>query len=125
MGFMEALVAFMSVMVVLTAYLGVVANVTVVALDPAESLDERRFTATVEDGVLVPGYLDYMGEFLDASGCSGIAVEARVPGGFCQPSDPVVLGSMDGSTSSRTIVITVSDDNGRTFPAVLEVTVCR
>ena len=65
-----------------------------------------------------------MGTFLDATGCSGMAVEVSIPGGFCEEQGPTVLGEMDGHRFSRVFVSTVSDDQGRTVPAVFEVTVC-
>ena len=125
MGFMEAMVAFMSVMIVLSVFLGVMANVTIEATDPVGTVDADRITGTVEAGVFIPGYPDYLGEFLDHTGCSGISVSVRIPGGFCEVPPPMTMGTMDGAVSSRTISSVVEDDNGRCFPAIFEVTVCR
>lgn len=119
------MVAFMAVMVVLTAYLGVTASLTATAEDPTEGLDASEFTGTVSDGVFVPSYTDYMGRFLDVSGCRGISVAARIPGGFAEVAGPVSIGDMDGALYTRTLVSEVSDGSGRTVPAFFEVTVCR
>ncbi len=125
MGFAEAIIAFMAVTVVLSAYLGLAVHVQPSVSDPASGLSEEMFTGTVSDGVFIPSYTDSLGDFLDASGCRGISVSVTVPGGFCDGIPPVTVGSMDGPTSARTFSGTVSDDKGRTFPAFFEVTVCR
>lgn len=121
---MEAMVAFMAVMVVLAAYLGVTASLTATAEDPTVGLDPSEFTGTVSDGVFVPSYGDYMGTFLDVSGCRGISVSARIPGGFAEVPEPMTVGVMDGALYARTLVSEVSDGSGRTVPAFFEVTVC-
>ena len=124
MGFMEAMVAFMAVTVVLTGYLGAMAGMAAVPMDPTDSIDPDEFTGSIADGVFEPSYLDYMGTFLDATSCSGMAVAVRIPGGFCEEQGPTIIGEMDGHRFSRVFVSTVSDDQGRTVPAVFEVTVC-
>ena len=123
-GFMEAMIAMMAVVVVLTAYLGLAAHVASDPMDPTDSLEEAFFTGSVESGRFVPGYVDYVESFLDTSGFSGISVSVSVPGGFCDPPDVLSKGAMDGRMSSRTFMPLVSDDSGRVFPVVLEVTVC-
>lgn len=125
MGFAEAIIAFMAVTVVLSAYLGLAVHVQPEVSDPASGLSEEMFTGTVSDGAFVPSYTDYLGDYLDTSGCSGISVSVSIPGGFCGDVPPTTAGSMDGQTSTRTFSSMVSDDKGRTFPAFFEVTVCR
>ena len=123
-GFMEAMVAFMAVTVVLAAYLGMLASVAVEDADPTRSLEEDRFTGFIDGGVFTPAYVDYLRDFLDISGCGGVSVSVTVPGGLCGPVEPLTLGSMDGSLHTRQIISTVGDDAGRELPAVFEVTVC-
>lgn len=125
MGFAEAIVAFMAVTVVLSAYLGLAVHVQPEVSDPASGLTEDMFTGTVSEGVFVPSYTDYLGEYLDTSGCKGISVSVSVPGGFCEAVPPMTAGFMEGQTSTCTFSNMVSDDKGRTFPAFFEVTVCR
>ncbi len=125
MGFAEAIIAFMAVTVVLSAYFGLAVHVQLEVSDPASGLSEEMFTGTVSDGVFVPSYTDYLGDYLDTSGCKGISVTVSIPGGFCGDVPPSTAGSMDGQTSTRTFSNMVSDDKGRTFPAFFEVTVCR
>lgn len=123
-GFMEAMIAMMAVMTVLAAFLGLAAHAASEASDPTEMLDRGAFTGSVESGVFVPGYGDYAESFLDISGCSGISVSVSIPGGFCDPPEVLIEGDMVGDLSSRSFVRMVSDDSGRTFPVIVEVTVC-
>lgn len=123
-GFMEAMIAMMAIMTVLAAFLGLVAHSASEISDPTEALDGRFFTGSAECGTFVPEYTDYVTSFLDLTGCSGISVSVSIPGGFCDPPDVITEGSMDGDLSSRTFVRMVSDDSGRTFAAIVEVTVC-
>lgn len=124
MGFAEAILAFMAVTVVLTAFLGLVAHGHPSLGDPTGTLDESAFTGSVEDGTFVPSYSDKLGDILDTGGFSGICVSVSVPGGFCEVPPPLTEGDMDGRTYTRTFASVISDDNGRSFPAFFEVTVC-
>ena len=99
MGFMEAIVAFMAVSVVLTAFMGALATTTVVTADPTGSLDPGEFTGVIEDGVFVPGFIEYIDGF-------------------------AVRGDMDGMLFSRTMSGHVADDAGRVLPAFYEVVLC-
>lgn len=124
MGFMEAMVAFMAVSVVLTAFMGALATTTVVTADPTGSLDPGEFTGTIEDGVFVPGFVEYIDGFADTRGCDGVTVSVTVPGGFCEEVEPYVRGYMDGMLFSRTMSGHVADDAGRVLPAFYEVVLC-
>lgn len=124
MGFMEAVVAFMAVTVVLTAFMGALVTTTVVTADPTESLDPGEFSGTVESGVFVPGFEDYIRGFVDTKGLAGASVSVTVPGGFCSWSEPFIVGDVDGMLFSRSIHGTVTDDSGRTLPALYEVVLC-
>lgn len=123
-GFMEAMVAFMAVAIVLTAFMGALASTTVETSDPTDSLDAGRFTGTMEDGVFVPGYTEYLEGFLDSRGFEGATVLVGIPGGFCGEVAPDIFGSMDGLLFSRMIQGTVTDGAGRVVPAVFEVILC-
>lgn len=123
MGFMEAMVAFMAVTIVLTGYMGVLATTTVDSSDPAGMLDPDRFTGSLEDGVFVPGFTEYLEGFVWSNGYEGASVVVTVPG-FCEESGPYLVGTLDGSLFGRTIAGVVSDGYGRTVPAVYEVVVC-
>ncbi len=125
MGFAEAIVAFMAVTVVLSAYIGLAVHIQPAATDPAEELDGKIFTGTVSEGKFVPDYLDDLPAILDSGKYRGISVSVSIAGGFCENPPPVTVGSMDGDASSMTFSSMVSDDKGRTFPAFFEVTVCR
>lgn len=123
-GFAEAMVALMAVTVVLSAFLVAVAHTSVDSTDHVAALDMERFGGRIEDGEFMPSFTGYMGDFLDSTGASGISVSVTVPGGFCRPMEPIVLGSMDGPLDSLSAVVNVPDDHGRTVPALVEVTVC-
>ena len=125
MGFMDAMVGFIAATIVLSAFLGVVIGVAAYGGDPSSALDPGRFSGTVEGGEFKPGYIGYMGDYLDSSGCRGISVSVLIPGGFCEQPEPTTIGSMDGELFSRTFVSMVRDDSGRIFPAVFEVVLCR
>lgn len=124
MGFMESMIAMMAVVTVLAAFIGVAAHATVVLTDPTEGLDAGMLTGTVEDGTFVPSYGDYVVSYAEAKGLSGISVSVTVPGGFCEVPGPLVYGTFDGDTYSRTVTSTIDAGDGRTVVAVFEVTAC-
>ena len=78
---MEAMVAFMAVAIVLTAFMGVLASTSVETSDPTDSLDAGRFTGAIEDGVFAPGYTEYLEGFLDSRGFEGVTVLVEIPEG--------------------------------------------
>lgn len=124
MGFMEAMVAFMAVTVMLTAFMGVLATTTVVTADPTESLDPGEFTGTIESNGFRSGCTEYVSVFVDIHGLRGAAVTVTVPGGFCPDIETFTVGYMDGMLYSRSIPGLVTDDSGRVLPAVYEVVLC-
>ena len=125
MGFLEATLAFMAVMVALTAFLGAVA-----VLASSETEDDLRFDmnalrGNVEDGRFEPYYEDYLQEYLDATGRRYVRVEATVPGGFCEAASVVQAGTDPGSGyTSAFHTSVVGCDGGRVVPAMYKVVVC-
>lgn len=124
MGFMEAMVSFMAVALVLTAFIGVLAVTEVDSADPTEGLDPAMFTGTVEAQTFLPGFTEYIDRYVDANGLSGASVVVTVPGDYCEEPEAFVVGSMDGMLYGRQIPGTVTDDEGRTLPAMFEVMLC-
>ena len=124
MGFMEAMVAFMAVTVMLTAFMGVLATTMVVTADPTESLDPGEFTGTIEPDGFSSGFTEYVSVFVDTHGLRGAAVTVTVLGGFCPDTGTFTVGDMDGMLYSRSIPGLVTDDSGRVLPAVYEVVLC-
>lgn len=122
-GFMETMVAFMAVTVVLTGFMGVMAVVSVVPEDPTESLDSDEFSGTIEEGTFVPGFMGYIEGLVWSDGLEGVSVMVDIPG-FGGESGPYVVGSLDGSLHGRTFAGTVTDGFGRSVPAVFEVMLC-
>lgn len=123
-GFAEAMVSLMVVTVVLAVFLSALASILPESGGHAAVLDMSRFTGEVVDGTFVPHFIDYASSFPDASGARGISVSVTVPGGICAPMEPFTFGSMDGSLESVSKVVTLTDDDERSFPALVEVVVC-
>lgn len=123
-GFMEAMVAFMAVSVVLATFLGAVATTAISTADPTSTLDPGGFSGTIEDGVFVEGFTGYLSVFVDSNSLRGATVYVTIPGGFCGTPEPVTIGEMDGALYSRTLAGTVTDGFGRVLPAVFEVILC-
>lgn len=124
MGFTEAMLSTMAVVMVLTAYVAASASMASVQGDLLEGFDLGELDGRVEDGSFVPSYGGYLEEFVSKSGCSGVSVRAEVPGGFAS-GDVTVFGDMDGPRDSVTHVSSVDAGGGRRVPTVFEVTVCR
>lgn len=124
MGFMEAMVSFMAVALVLTAFTGVLAVTEVDSADPTDGLDPRMFTGTIESRGFVPGFTGYIDRYVDSNGLSGASVVVTIPGDYCEEPEAFVIGSMDGMVYGRQIPGTVTDDSGRTLPAMFEVMLC-
>ncbi len=126
MGFLEATLAFMAVIVALTAFLG--AAVLIAQSGHAEDLrfDMNALEGTVVDGRFEPGYEDYLQEYLDATGHQYVRVEAKVPGGFCEEPEAVQAGTDPGSGYSTAFHTSVVEcDGGRAVPAIFKVVSCR
>lgn len=124
MGFTESMLSAMAVTVVLMAFIASSATAIVTESDPMGGFDPSRLGGTVEDGVLVPDHRGYLLDHMSRSGCTGISVEAEVPGGFVGPGEPVTVGSMDGPLESRRFLSMLDAGDGRVLPVVYEVTVC-
>ena len=124
MGFMEAVLSMMAVVLALTAFLGAAA-----LLISADSEEDLRFNVgmlggEIINGEFVPSYECYLQEYLDASGKTYVSVEADVPGEFCEDSS-VSLGTDPGSGYSTLFrTMSIGCDGGRKVPAIFRVTIC-
>ncbi len=124
MGFLEAMLAMMAVVLTLTAFLGAAALLMVADADTDLRFDLEKLGGEVSGGDFVPSYEGYLQEYLDVTGRMYVSVEAEVPGGFCEKSI-LSLGEDPGSgyqTLFRTAV--VQCDGGRVLPAVFRVIAC-
>ena len=122
-GFYESMVAMMAVTMVLAAFLAVAIGSISVSADPTEGIDGSMLTGTVEDGVFVPGYEEYVASYMESRGLSGISVSVQIAK-FCDEAPLVSYGTFDGETWSRTFTSLVGDEEGRTLVAIFEVTAC-
>ncbi len=124
MGFLEAMLAMMAVVLTLTAFLGAAALLMVADAETDLRFDLERLDGEIVSGEFVPSYEDYLQEYLDVTGRVYVSVEAFVPGGFC-PDRTTSAGEDPGSgycTLFKTT--TVSCDGGRILPAVFRVVAC-
>jgi len=123
MGFLEAMLAMMAVVLALTAFIGAAALLMAADADADLRFDLEKLGGEVADGEFKPAFEDYLQEYLDVTGRSYVSVETEVPG-FCERS-VVSAGEDPGSgyfTLFRTSV--VSCDGGRAVPAVFRVIAC-
>lgn len=123
-GFLEAMIAMMAVVTVLTAFLGVATHSATIVMDPTDGIDPDMMTGSISDGCFNPGFQGYLEDYADSRGLDGIAVTVLIPGGFCEEPAPVIVGSLDGSLFTRTVTSIVPMDDGRSVTAIFEVTVC-
>lgn len=124
MGFMEAMIATMTVVLVLMAFLGLAVGAAGYSADPTAGLDADLMEASIVGGEFVAGFEGYIGSYVDARGLSGATVNVTVPGGFCAEVEPVVVGEMEGGTWTRYLTAVVGTDDGRSVLAVYEVVLC-
>ncbi len=123
MGFLEAMLAMMAVILTLTAFMGAAAILMAADSDADLRFDAGRLGGEVSGGEFVPSYGDYLQEYLDVTGRRYVSVEAVVPG-FCG-MERTSAGEDPGSgytTLFRTAV--VGCDGGRAVPAVFRVIAC-
>ncbi len=124
MGFLEAMLAMMAVVLTLTAFLGAAALLMVADADTDLRFDLEKLGGEVSNGEFVPSYEDYLQEYLDVTGRTYVSVEADVPGGFCEKS-ALSMGEDPGSGYATLFkTTTVSCDGGRILPAVFRVIAC-
>lgn len=124
MGFMESMIAMMAVVLVLSAYLGLLTHSVAQISDPTDGIEASELTGTVDDGAFVPGFEDYVRGYIDSKGLSGASVRVIVPGGFCEDPEPFVIGDISGRTTTASFSSTVDIGDGRTVMAIYEVTLC-
>lgn len=124
MDFMESMIALMAVTVVLTAFMGMVAGISVDQIDPGDTLDSARFTGVIENERFSPSFIDYLAGYLDSNGLSGASVSVHVPGSFCAEPEDVSIGDVEVPISSCVFMNMVPADDGRCVPGFFTVTLC-
>ena len=124
MGFLEAMLAMMAVVLALTAFIGAAALLIAADADTDLRFDLEELGGEIVGGEFVPSYEDYLQEYLDVTGRAFVSVEAEVPGGFCQKS--VLSAGADPGSGYATLFRTVAVpcEGGRMFPAVFRVIAC-
>ncbi len=125
MGFMEAVLSMMAVVLALTAFFGAVMLLTASDHGQSYRFDAGMLDGEITDGEFVPGYQDYLREYLDASGKKFVSVDAEIPGGFCGEIKKETAGTDPGrGYTSLFSAGTASDDAGRRIPVWCRVVFC-
>ena len=124
MGFAEAMIAVITVSVVLMMYIGTVSTAVGIEVDPLNGLETDRMDVRIEDGRVVPMFGDYLEGFMSANGASGVRVSVEVPGGFIDEPCIFTSGTGDDYQCFRSFSQLVSDECGRVLVAVYGVSLC-
>ena len=124
LDFIEGIVATMAVAAVLSAFLGLAVWSASEASEPLDGFDPDMLQGTVSECGYVPGFEEYLSEYVDSHGLRGIVVRTLVPGPFCSQPEDVVVGTSDSITETRVFISTVDSDDGRRFVIVHEVSAC-
>ena len=124
MGFMEAVLSMMAVVLALTAFLGAAALLITADAESDLRFDAGMLGGEISGGEFIPSYGRYLQEYLDATGRLYVSVEAAVPGGFCE--DSLISAGTDPGSGYSTVFRTgsVDCDGGRKVPAVFRVSIC-
>ncbi len=123
MGFLEAMLAMMAVVLTLTAFIGAAALLISADAETDLRFDLEKLGGEVVGDEFSPSYEDYLQEYLDVTGRAYVSVEAEVPG-FCAMSS-ISAGKDPGSGYTTLFkTATVSGDGGRVLPAVFRVIAC-
>ena len=117
MGFMESMVSFMAVVIVLGLYLVFAASSSVTALSPLDELDADMLIESTAEGPRISGSYAYL--YLFNKGLKGMSVTVSVP--YFQDTDGMTIGDVSGTEYSKRFLLLRGYDNGRTLPVILEV----
>ncbi|MBO4348891.1 MAG: hypothetical protein J5812_04890 [Candidatus Methanomethylophilaceae archaeon] len=123
MGFLEAMLAMMAVVLALTAFIGAAALLISADADTDLRFDLDKLGGEVVGDEFEPSYEDYLQEYLDVTGRVYVSVEAEVPG-FC--AKITTSAGKDPGSGYATLfrTATVSGDGERVLPAVFRVIAC-
>ena len=122
-GFMEAMVATMIVIMALLFFMGASSALASFDSDPMDGFEYEFLDAGIADGILVSDNSRLVEGYMLTSGAIGVRVDVLVPGGFCEGTCVEMYGSMDGEGNRRTFISLIEDDDGRKVVAVFGVTV--
>lgn len=124
-GFFEAMMATMVVIIVLMAYMGII------AFDSTRTeTDEPDFDETILENIsiknskIVGDIEKNLISLMERNGYQGITILCSVPGNFKYPDTKYVVGEMNVSIFSEKILKSIDTDNGQNIPTIFEVAIC-
>ncbi|MDR3206020.1 MAG: hypothetical protein LBT41_02840 [Candidatus Methanoplasma sp.] len=123
LGFPEAMMAAMAVILVLTAYIGFFAAERGVEAEPEF---DRGLAAgvTIEDGELSGDLDNDLAAFMERHGYRGVMLRCRAPGGMASGILEFGAGSMEGIIFGERFLKAVESDDGRTVTVLFEAAIC-
>jgi len=117
MGFMESMVSMMAVVIVIGLYLAFVTTSAITSYSPLEELDPESLVLDSQDGPAVSSSYAYM--FLMNKGLKGMEVSISVP--WFSEAKEWCFGDISDTGFSRSFLLLMGSDNGRTLPTIVEV----
>ncbi len=123
-GFPEAMMALMMVIIVLSAFLAFFVFNVVQASEEAPENDDFFDTIVIRNGTIEDDFQEYMEDYCLANDCSGMNIRITVPGEILNIEGEYSYGSMDGSLGGARYLRTVQIEDGRLIPMIFEVAVC-
>ena len=118
MGFMEAMVSFIAVMMVICLYVAFAATSSVSAHSPLGEIDPEQLFEGTADGPRISGA--YVCAYAFEKGLKGLKVTATVPTFF--GADGFAYGEGSGAEYTKRFLLLGEYGNGRVLPTILEVT---
>lgn len=122
-GFPEAIMAVMIVVLMLTGYMALVAG---------DILNNETKTSELDCGIfdnltITDGKIDDISEqlisYAEVEGILGIKIQYEIPGGLASAND-LEYGSFDGNVRTDRILLNVNSCNGSTIAVIVKVVTC-
>ncbi|MDR3282804.1 MAG: hypothetical protein LBS92_04245 [Candidatus Methanoplasma sp.] len=123
LGFPEAMMAAMVVILVLTAYVGFFAADRGTETEPAFDRSLAN-VVTVKGGELSGDMGQELAKFMERHGYRGAMIACRVPGGIASGTLEFSVGKMDGSVFGERFLKAVEADDGRIITVLFEAAIC-
>lgn len=118
MGFMEAMISAIAVVIVIGMYLAFLLTTVTASYDPLDGFDPLSLEADAENGVSISE--SYLLMYMVSKGLSGIGVELSIPG-YDVGDSSYTIGQTEGPMCSHRYLLLVDYDLGRHIPVIAEV----